>query len=128
MKKTLLTLGAAAVAALSLGAGTASAHSSWHSCSGTHRTTFPNPGYTGIVGYNLHARGKMNCPSARHGFATVWRGMARNGGRGVTSVNDGYVTWVRSSVQRVDYYTWTVTYREFKSGTAFRFTYDFVGD
>jgi opacity protein-like surface antigen len=119
----LLTIGAAAVALLAP-AATASANPGWHSCSAQTRSVSGWEYYGRFSG--LQARSPMNCASARYAYNFAF-GIARRSGL-PRSFNDGYVRWYRqiSNVRGPSgggCGTWrsTVTYREYTSGTAFRF-------
>ena len=120
--KKLLTIGAAAVALL-VAAATASAHTGWHSCSAQTRSTSGWEYYARFSG--LQARSPMNCASARYAYNLAF-GVTRHS-RLPRSFSDGYVRWHRqiSNVRGPSggCGTWhsTVTYREYTSGTAFRF-------
>ena len=121
--KKLLGIGAAAVALL-VPAASASAHTGWHSCAAQTRSTSGWEYYARISG--LQARSPMNCASARYAYNHAF-GITRQA-RLPRSFNDGYVRWYRqiSNVRGPmsdGCGTWrsTVTYREYASGTAFRF-------
>jgi opacity protein-like surface antigen len=120
--KKLLAIGAAAVALL-VPAATASAHTGWHSCSAQTRSTSGWEYYARFSG--LQARSPMNCASARYAYNFAV-GIARRSRLPLT-FNDGYVRWHRQirnlSGPNDGCGTWRsiVTYREYTSGTAFRF-------
>jgi hypothetical protein len=123
MMKKLLTIGLA-IAGLAIIPGAASA-SSWHSCSAPVRSY---SGYEIDARWSgLEAKGKMNCASARYAYAVAFGVAKRSGIQRAAVINDGYVTWYRSAwklsgpANGCGNYVSLVTYREYKTNTAFRF-------
>jgi hypothetical protein len=99
----------------------------WRSCPTNARTATGYESY--LKASRLRAQAPMNCASARYAFGIAWNRIRASGWPLPRRINDGYVVWHRTGLRRVagtpgsgcGWARWVVTYREFTTGTAFRF-------